>query len=197
MEHLAANQNVLHATRKLQIATERSNIKLRIETARSEIKATGDRLTQASNLFGRYIADTRSLNAQVAQTLDEAEECKLRIAHRTDGVSTLALASDGEEREEIVPSQRVERDDAGQGRGLESQWNGLSSMIAADLVRDLFEHLLREESKLSCAELVCIVCVRARVRVCLCVLACVHVCVKPLRCARLVCLLARSSICTQ
>lgn len=173
MEHLAANQNVLHATRKLQIATERSNIKLRVETARSEIKATGERLTQASNLFGRYIADTKRLHAQVAQTLHEAEECKLRIAHRTDGVSTLALASDGDERDEIVPSQRVGRDDAGQGQGLESQWNGLSSMIAADLVRDLFERLLHQESKLSCAELVFMVCVRARAR--LRVLVCLRV----------------------
>jgi len=79
----------------------------------------------------------------------QAAAASRRVAHRTDGISSLALPSDSEpgsiggglggggggEWEEAGNEESEGGGTLGQGLGLKVHWDGLSTMMAAEFVR--------------------------------------------------------------
>jgi hypothetical protein len=156
LELAASTRSREHGMEQQRMHAQRGAVSLRIQSLRSEIKDTGERLQQASELFSNHIAEIGRMTKVEERHLEEAEASHERLSFRTDGMHSFTNREPS-----TAAAPKAFKDPAGvvgtlQWDGMshrlsslvtnvlvtnESSWDGMSHHLSASLARDFFEQV--------------------------------------------------------
>jgi regulator of replication initiation timing len=127
LELAAATRSREHGMEQQRMHAQRGAVSLHTQSLRSEIKDTGERLQQASELFSKHIRKVEERH------LEEAEASHERVCFRTDGVHSFT------NREPSPAPPKAFKDPTGVVGTME--WDGMAHHLSASITRDFFEQV--------------------------------------------------------
>ena len=133
LELAATTRSREHGMEQQRMHAQRGSVSLRIQSLRSEIKDTGERLQQASELFSNHIAEIGRMRKVEERHLEEAEASHDRVSFRTDGMHSFT------NREPSAAALKAFKDPAGVVGTW--QWDGMSHHLSSSIARDFFEQV--------------------------------------------------------
>jgi regulator of replication initiation timing len=133
LELAAATRSREHGMEQQRMHAQRGAVSLHTQSLRSEIKDTGERLQQASELFSKHIVEIGRMRKVEERHLEEAEASHERVCFRTDGVHSFT------NREPSPAPPKAFKDPTGVVGTME--WDGMAHHLSASITRDFFEQV--------------------------------------------------------